>query len=352
MSHDTKAKKTRVGLPYINNLPIILIVAAINLAVGFIFYYGASVTAYDFVTDATICGFTTVLISAAYVNWAIGKMRSKGALPCSIPDNHIIQRFPKNPIAFALIMAVLFSVLMALASSVFNSFYSIQDYTFARYAVLKVLYSCILSAKIMELVILRFIQPDCARPDDPPQTGTDVVKNPIPSKETFGKLFNTVKTDFGFGMLFGLVLGGTKVVDSQVVISATTRSGIIIGGLITGFIITLLMIRPVAKQMRQARLAGELPIIDKRIPLIAWLPGKPMLFALVLMLPTMVITAAVLWSVLTFFGLETLNFFQFYVIRTIYTTLLTKVVVQLAVLRYIQPDKTVAQAEEGRSQHV
>ena len=44
----------------------------------------------------------------------------------------------------------------------------------------------------------------------------------------------------------------------------------------------------------------------------------------------------VVWLVFAIFEFETLDFFQFFIIRTLYVTLLTKPVVQFAILRYLQ----------------
>ena len=98
------------------------------------------------------------------------------------------------------------------------------------------------------------------------------------------------------------------------------------------------MVYPLAKTIRASRDAGQLPPLDKRTGIVR-LPEKPFLLMLVLAFPIMVISAAVLWAVLTFFGFDILNYFQYFIVRTIYVSLLTKPVTQLIVLRYRQPAK-------------
>ena len=129
-----------------------------------------------------------------------------------------MQKLPRNPGLLIIILAVLFSVLMVVLSNFVIWFYDIQTYTFPRFAVWKVVYSTILSAKILEVIVLRLVQPDCAKEGDPEQTGEDTIKNPLPRMESFKNLFNTVVDDFGFNMIVGLLFGGTIVVGYDVVL--------------------------------------------------------------------------------------------------------------------------------------
>ena len=69
----------------------------------------------------------------------------------------------------------------------------------------------------------------------------------------------------------------------------------------------------------------------------SWIPFSPMKFALILIVPIIVFAFLVFWGIMFFFGFEEVNFFQFWIIRLIFITLLTKPVVNLAILRYIQP---------------
>ena len=235
-----------------------------------------------------------------------------------------------------LLFSAAFSLIMFIFSLAVVWFFGIKTYTFPRFLVWKLVYSTILSIKICELSTLRYVQADCAKPGDPPQTGIQAVKNPLPKKDSFKNLFDTLVNDFGFNMLFGLFVGGTVIYEQNVVIPATTRSGIIIGGCVLGIVVCVRMVLPVATQIKALRDTGALPVLEKRT-WVSVLPEKPVRFMLSLLLPVMLVTAAVLWCVLTFFGFETLNFFQFFVIRTIYVFLLSKPVAMLSVMRYCQP---------------
>lgn len=332
-------KERRVGLPYANNLPVILITVITNLAAAFLFHFRSGVTLTGFISDAAICGMTMALCDGLYVYYAIQKMRKDGQLPRTVPQSAFMQRLPKSIAGCIVIFAAAFGVIMALFSAAVVWFFDIQIFTFPRFLVWKLVYSLILSAKVIELTILRFVQPDCIKAGDPLQTGTDLVKNPLPRRDTFVHLFNTVVEDFGFNMVMGLLSGGAFVdaASKCVIIAPTTRSGIVLGGLILGLVITLRMVYPVAKQINAVKASGALPPMERRSWCMTWLPEKPAFFALALTLPTMVLSAAVLWAALTFFGFETLHFFQFFIVRTIYATLLSKLVTMLAILRYRQP---------------
>lgn len=339
MSKNSRINHTKIGLPYINSARWILFVALLNLIMAFCFQFGRPITKEVVLLDAAICGITTSFINVAYGNYAIRRLRRAGELPKVVAQSRMMQKLPKNPILLMVILAVFFSMIMVMASNVIIWFYHIQTYAFPQFAVWKVIYSTILSAKILEVVVLRFVQADCAKQDEPEQNGEETIKNPLPKAESFQNLFNTIVDDFGFNMLIGLLFGGTILVGQDVVLLATTRSGIVISAFILGVIVTFRMVFPVAKNIRQQYEAGMLSKLPQKIPIIASIPRKPIHFTLVLLVPIVVLSIVVFWSVLTFFGFEELNFFQFFVIRMLFVTLLTKPVINLAALCYMQPEQ-------------
>ena len=326
------------GLPYVDTWQGVMITLAINLLVTAVLYWCGVIGQKAFASDAFNCGFITSISTVALVYPKIKRLRQAGELPRVIEEGQSLQKLPRSPVPLALVLGVLFAVLMTLFALAVQRFFGIEEVTPLRFLVWKLVYATLLSVKLTELVVLRLVQPDCARPGEPEQNGAAIVKNPLPRKETIANLFRTVTGDFGSNLLFGLLFGNVVIRGHDVIIRATTRSSIVIGGLILGAIITLQMIYPVAKSIRAQRDAGALPLAEKRTPA-AWLPNRPSLFALALLLPTMLTSAAVLWGTLTFFGFEELNFFQYFVVRTIYVTLLSKLVLRLTILRYTQSDK-------------
>ncbi|MEA4897284.1 hypothetical protein ACH6CV_08835 [Bacillota bacterium Meth-B3] len=338
MAASSKDGNWSAGLPYIDNIPIILLTAIINLAVAFIFYYGRSLTLGGILADAGICGITTSLIDVFIVRFMVGRLRAQGRLPREAPQSRLMQKLPKHPLPLALVFGAVFAMLAPLFNAFVIRFFHIEAFTFARFAVWRVIYTTLLSAKIVELAILRYVQPDCARASDAQQKGAQPVKNPLPRMSTFKEWFDTVRNDFGLNMLLGLALGGTIIRDQHVVIPPTTRAGIVISASILGAIVTVSMAYPIARNMRAARTAGALPVAQAENRWVGWMPASPALFALTLLVPIMIVAALAFWAVFTFFGFEDMNFFQYFVIRLLFTTLLTKPTVNLAILRYTQPN--------------
>lgn len=332
-------QQTLNGLPYVNTWQGIVITLAVNLLIAIALWMQGWINRDSLILDALICGATTSIISVAVIYPKIRKIRMEGGLPRQVPENRWFQKLPRKPAPLTIALSIPFAVLMGCLSVAVVWFFEIKTFTPLRFLVWKLVYSTVLSVKLADIVILRLVQSDCMQPNQPEQTGTAAIRNPLPRKETLRNLFNTITNDFGFNMIMGLVFGGTLLVEGHnVLIIATTRSGIVIGGLILGFILSLRMVYPVTKTIRASRDAGQLPPLDKRTGIVR-LPEKPFLLMLVLALPIMVVSAAVLWAVLTFFGFDILNFFQYFIVRTIYVSLLTKPVTQLIVLRYRQPTK-------------
>jgi len=332
-------QKTLNGLPYVNTWQGILITLAVNLLAAIALWLLVGINKDSFILDALICGVTTSIFSVAVLYPQIRKIRLGGGLPRQIPEDKWLQKLPRKPVPLTIALSLLFAAAMACFAVAVVWFFEITTYTPLRFLVWKLVYSTVLSVKLADLVILRLMQPDCMEPGQPEQTGTAAIRNPLPKKETFRNLFNTVTDDFGFNMIMGLLLGGTLIVEGHnVLIAATTRAGIVIGGLILGFILSLRMVLPVIRTIKASRDAGQLPPLEKRTG-IALLPERPIILTLVLMLPIMVVSATVLWATLTFFGFDILNFFQYFIVRTVYVSLLTKPVTQLIVLRYRQPDR-------------
>ncbi|MDD4080130.1 MAG: hypothetical protein PHP02_01785 [Eubacteriales bacterium] len=328
--------KSRTDLPYLNNLPMALVVCIINLPLAFLVQYGRALTVRDFVIDAAICGVVTAFTSLAYTRWAVGSRRAHGALPAQVPTGAFVQRMPRSYFPLAVLTGTAAATLMALITWALLTFYSETDYTFPRFLAWKIGYSILLAAKVIEFGIFRHVQPDLARPSDPPQKGRQTVINPLPRREMFSRLYASVTTDFGMNMLLGLVLGGTIIQGDMVVLTGVAQSGVVITGLVLGIIVSLLMVRPTLASVQQIALAGNLPPAGKPNRFLSALPANPWVLAGVLLLPVMALSSLSLWAVMRFFGFETLNFFQFFIIRTAYTKLLSRLAEALAVHRYRQ----------------
>lgn len=350
----TKGEKELVaGLPYINNVRIIGLTIAINLVLAFVFFFGRTIYFNDLVVDAAICGTTTSLINVFFASYAIRKLRQQKTLPEEVPISKFMQALPKNPFLVAVIFALVFALIMIAVSFLLVRFFNISLLAFEGFLIWKVLYSSVLSAKIMEFAILRFVQPDL-RNDEVPEaeptsnlgseTDTDgqtsktttpvEIKNPLPNARTAGNVFNTVINDFGFNIVVGLLLGSVFIVDGRMIIEPTTREGVIVTAIVFGFIVVWRMVYPVAKSMYELRTEGKLPYEGGKNRFLEHVPLSPLKYSSVFILPIMV--AAVVFFGLVFyaFQFESLDFLQFFIIRTVFVSLLTKPVVKLTIARY------------------
>ena len=336
---DIKERGAAYGLPYLNNLRVLLLTLALNVLCAVMFYYGRRITLQGVLIDSAICGFTTSLIDVCIVAVRLRGLRKAGKLPAFVPQHRLLAFLPRRPVWLSLLLGALFALLTPLLNGALIRFYQIERFAFVPFLVWKMAYSSVLSVLLLELCVLRLAQPDCAKPTDPAQGGTDVVRNPLPKLSALKSWFQTVTADFGFNMLMGFLWGSTYIEGYNVVLAPAARAGVRVSALLTGVIVAARMVWPVAKNVRAA--CALSPVLEKRSAGIAWLPASPALFALVLTLPVIVLAYAAFAAVFALFDFQTLNFFQFFVIRALFVGLLTKAVVKLAILRYRQPGENM-----------
>ena len=324
----------RPEVPYLNNLHMAALVVLINLPLAFLFQYGRLLTTKDLLTDAAICGWTTVLISLWLAKRAVGARRGQGTLSAQVPYSRLMQKLPHDLLSLSFAAGIPVAALMWSITLALLRFFPDTECTFMRFLVWKLSYATLLALRIITLGIFRFVQPDCQEPTDPPQTGLQTVKNPLPRRDMLLRLYQSVTADFGMNLLLGLVLGGTLIRGNEVVLMPVYQSNVWISGLILGMILTVLMVRPTLAAVRQLALVGALPPANKHRRMLFLFPENPWLFSAVLLVPVMIVSSASLYGILKFFGFQTLNFFQYFVVRTLYAKLLTKPIESLAVQRY------------------
>lgn len=332
-----KEGELKPALPYLNNARVILFTVAVNALAVFIFQWGRPITIRTILMDAAFAGVTTSFINVFIVERRLKKMRDAGSFPSEAPIVRQMSRLPQNPLALAIVFGAVFALLTPAFNLLVIWFYEISSFTFERFAVWKALYSCLLSALILEWAILRYVQPECAPPSPAKRSGAEEVKNPLRRISAVKEIYNSAVDDFGFNMIIGLLLGGTVIRGHEVVIMPTARGAIVISGVILGIIVTLRMALPIAKKIKDLRETGELPVAAESKSWTARLPYSPLKFAFALMPPITFSCTAVFWAILTFFGFEELNFFQFFFIRLVFVSLLGKEVLKLAISRYRQP---------------
>ena len=336
MNAGASCGRLRLGLPYVDNLPLITLTAAVNLLCMFLFFYGKKIDLRNVLEDSFICGVITSFIDVFFVASRVKALAVRGELPPSMPVSRMMMRLPANKFYLSLIFALFFGVSTLLVNLAFIKFYGITDFDFPRLSVWKVIYSCVLSAKVAELAVLRFVQPDVPETVSVEQCGTGVVRDPLPRISVFREYFNTVAGDFGFNMIVGLILGGTVVEGGRVIIMPVQRSSIAATSVVLGAIVAACMICPVAESVKSALDASRIERTRTSGTALRMLPYTPWKFALSLLLPVIILAFCFFWSVMTFFGFETLDFFQFFLIRALFVSLLSKAVIRLAAARYMQ----------------
>lgn len=329
-------------LPYLRRWWLFAITVVVNAGVISLVSWQKPFGLVDVLTDTTICGVTTSFITVPIIAEWIKRMRRAGTLPADVPINTVIQRLPQQRWVLAALSAVAFGIATPLVSWMLLKIYQIEILSFVQVVGLKVVYALILCELISRFAVLRYIQPDCATPDDAPvQRGSEKVANPMPRISYFADRLNDIKAQAGFGLLMGLVFGSVSFTpDRFMVVEPTLRSGVAITGAITAVLVALFFIPPLHKQMWGMRVRGEVPISTVRNPWVAWLPENSIVFGMVLLVPIAVEMSVVFWLVMTFMGFDVLNYFQFLLIIVAHNNLLFKAVVPLIILRATQPSKS------------
>jgi hypothetical protein len=333
----SKVKETR--LPYLNNTAVILITMAVNLGILFITGWSQSFDLMFVLIDGASCGVVTALLDVFLIRHYVDIAKKNRSLPTNLPVNRFMMRLPKHTYLFAALCALFLGLLTPLLNSIIFNYYEFETLSLAQMLVLKLIYSYFLSAKTVELAIFRFVQPDLTGqlPDQTTATATPA-RHSAPRVTYFQQLFNNWMTDFGLNMFRGLIIGTTTVTsDNYVLIAPTLLRSVDTTGLISGVIVTFMTVPSVSREIIYSIDSGKTRPLTESNPYVAWLPKNRWLLTVVLCLPIIVLTTIVYYVVMSFFGFESLSFFQFFFIRIAYTTMLVKVLVPLIMFRYRQP---------------
>ena len=337
-------------LPYIDNAKAVAITFAINLCAVLIFNWPSGVTYSGVLWDSLFCAFITVGIDMWIVYAGLRKMRARGAIPVNVPQNSLMQRLPQNPVTLGGIYAAAFAALTIGFNAALLWFFGIVGMTFAAWTVYKLIYATVLSVKIVEFCIFRYVQPDWANAQEGANTGPlsasadagreKPVKDPLPRisliKEIYGSVTGNIAMNFILGSFFGSVAARA---DGSVVINPTTLEGIPITGLIFGLIIGVLVTKGVIAEMNKVIMANpaiiEGAITDRRF---SWMPVKNGALTRLACVCVMVFSSVALSSIMSLFGMPFMNFYQYTVFMTVYATLISKALSYVLIRRCMQPD--------------
>ena len=330
----------KVRLPYINNAKAVLITMAINLGVLFIFNWPDGIDFKGVMADAVVCACITTLINLWMVYACLKKMRASGQMPQQAPVSRLMQKLPKNPFALGFLYALFFAALTMGINWVVLTFFDMHNMAFIPWMTYKLIYSTVLSIKIVEFCIFRYVQPDWAKNTNEHLSGQSV-KNPFPKiglfKEMYGGVTLNLVANIVMGSVFGSVITQT---DGSIVLLPTTIEGIPITGLIFGLIIGILITNGVVKSMKASILAAGQPILqtassDRRF---TWMPKRTGALMCLITISMMLFSAVALPSLMYLFGKQYLNFLQFTIVITLYATLVSRPLSWVLIRRCMQRD--------------
>ena len=336
-----------VSLPYVDNAKAILITIVINLVAVFVFNWPEGVTYAGVMWDSLFCAVITAIINMWIVYPRLKKMRAQGEMPAQAPESHVMQRLPQNPLALGALYAIAFAALTIGVNAALLRFFGIRSMSFAPWTVYKLVYATVLSAKIVECCIFRYVQPDWthAGPGAHAETRKEVsgkpVKHPVPKIGVLKEMYGSVAGNIAINIVIGSILGNVAAgPDGSVVIRPTTAEAMPITGLVFGCIAGILVTNSVVKAMNTAIIASHPAILEGAVrdTRFAWMPKSKVALACSTCLGLMVFSAVALRAVLALFDIPTLNFYQFAVFVTVYATIISKPLAFILTKRCAQPD--------------
>ena len=336
-----------VSLPYVDNARAILITLTINLAAVFVCNWPQGVTYAGLMWDSLFCALITTIISMWIVYPRLKRLRTLGAMPAQAPESGFMQRLPQNPLALGAICALAFAALMIGVNAAFWRFFGIQKLSFAPWTVYKLVYATVLSAKIVECCIFRYVQPDWAYADSGAHAGTRKelsglpVRHPLPSIGVLKEMYGSVAGNIALNIVIASIFGSVALApDGSVVIRPTSAEAMPVTGIVFGLLAGIFVTNGVVKEMNAAIIASypailEGPVRDRRF---AWMPRDRVPLACLMCLVLMVFSAVALPAAMGLFDIPRLNFFQFTVFITVYATIISKPLACVLIRRCMQPD--------------
>jgi len=317
---------TKTPLPYIDNAKAIAVTLLLNLLLPWIFRLDRY-EAGDIVVDAVICALLTTVINVWIVWHCVRKARAAGVVPNEVPVSKLMMCLPKNRLGLMAVFGIFFAVLCVGINHTVFTWYGFEHWTFGQFLLYKLVYSLILSERIVSLCILRLVQPDCLAAPTAEATTMQPIKNPLPSLSGLHGLFSNISANLALQLFFNPTVGAYTIGGDRSIIMEG-----IIGSVITCFIIVGLM----TKTLDMARANGEINVPPNRW--LTLLPKNRWLFAFLCSLAAAPIGAALFVALFRFYGFESWTFYQFFWVKMAYLIVLGKILVAITLRRFTQPD--------------
>ena len=317
---------TKTSLPYIDNAKAVAITLLLNLVLSWIFRLDRY-EAYNIVVDAVICALVTTVINVLTVWYFVRKAYAAGVVPSEVPVSKFVMRLPKNRLGLMAVFGTFFAVLCAGINHTVFTWYGFESWTFGQFLLYKLVYSLILSERIVSLGILRLVQPDCRKPDGEATT-TQPIKNPLPCLSGIHGLFSNISANLALQLFFNPYVGNYAIGGDRSIVMEG-----IVGSVITCFIVVGI----VTKTLDMARANGEF----NNVPMNRWLtflPKNRWLFAFLCVLAAAPVGASFFVALFQLYGFESWTFYEFFWIKMAYLTTLGKILVAITIRRFTQPD--------------
>lgn len=365
-----KHKKYR--LPYVDNARAILLTVLINMLVVFFFHWPDGITFAGVMADTVTCVIITVIINMTIAYTTLRKMRDAGVLPRKVPESAFMERLPQNPVLLAILYIIFFSVVALALNATIMWFFGMSSLAFLPWLFSKLIYATVLSMKVFEYCVFRYVQPDWARATDKELEPDDndllePVKDPLPKISVFKEMFGSVTMNTAMNVFSGALTGDAIIgSDASVTLAPTTIEAIPISGLVFGLITGALVTRGITKAVKESILrtaapaeepaniegAVESAVDNELIPgggpvvtqpslldrFLSKLPKNTFALMVVVCLSVMLVSAITLPAIMSLFGLSVLNFYQSTIYITVFAALLSKPLNYLLTRRLTLPD--------------
>lgn len=328
---DRPFRITGVALPYIDNARTVTVTLLLNLVLTWLFGLRRYEVG-DIVIDAVICALLTVVIDVLVVWRCMKKARRAGAIPDQIPVNRLMMLLPKNRFGLIAVFGTIFAVLCVGVNYTVFTWYGFESWTFNQFLAYKLIYSLILSERIVSLCILRFVQPDCREAalesNDTAPTVNQAVKNPLPTLSGLKGLFSSISANLALQLFFNPYVGDYSVDGPRSIVAE---------GIIASAVTCFIVIGIITKTLDIARANGEFNVPANRF--LTRLPKNRWLFAfLCAAVAAGPVGGGLFLFLFRFYGFESWTFYQFFWIKIAWMTVLGNMLVNLALLRFTQPD--------------
>ncbi len=326
----------RAALPYVNTKAAVLVTLAVNMLAAVIFWPGGCMGLGGLARDAFFCGLITSVVTTACVWRIMSGLARRGLLPVPPTESRLMRLLPRRAVPFAALCAALFTPLTVLLTTSICRFYGLERLDFDQFLLFKLIYSLILSAKIAEFAVYRYIQRDCrASALACPHEGIDpsAVKAPLPKIGYVLEALDSVVINLGFALIAGALLGGVEVRERVLLVLPTRLEFVYIPGLIMGCILALRIVPVTARKILLARRNEEVLCSPSTLSPLRRLPADPRLLTLCFVVALMPLTAFVFWFFMWFFDLAVLDLYRFALLQTVYGLLIAKPVTALVARR-------------------